>query len=440
MPATHSTLWDEILETVESRQPDLNRGWFPALQISGINHGTLTIRAANVAQYQYLESRCVDAFSEAAQEKTGRLLSVAFEIVPSESNPISQPFAFPEPNPAFTLDRFATGPCNRFAHAAISAFTQKENASYRSIYLHGPAGTGKTHLLHAAANVIRAASPTANVPCLQADFFASTFIRSMERDELSVFRSTIDDLEFLLLDDIEKLANRPLAQEEIFRAFNAAHSAGRPILITGHAAPTELTGLEERLRTRLSSCFVVAIDPPCHETRVLILRNLALRNGFELENDAATILAESSDLSAPELEHLLACADRWSNACGGLITAKLARSISSRPSIIDLPTANNILHGVAREYRLSADSIRETESKSKNKEPRAVAIYLTARLTDANSTEISRLFGSRTDAFIRRTIESTEERLRTDLSFRNKVTDLVADLATISQSKAQPTV
>ncbi|RME40860.1 MAG: chromosomal replication initiator protein DnaA, partial [Planctomycetota bacterium] len=347
MSKTTTTIWEDILAQVRLNHRDLVRGWFKDLELIGIEQGLVRIRTKNQAQADYLEQHCLGAFTEAAQAATGRLVAAVFEPEPAPPEEAGGPNGFSRLatgglplNPEYTFEHFVTGPCNRLAHAAAQAVAADPGRAYNPLFLHGPVGVGKTHLLQAITHELRHRHPNLRCHYISCETFTNDFIEAVEQGALHQFRFRYRHVDLLVIDDIQFLAERERSQEEFFHTFNTLHQSQRQIVLSADCSPAEIPSLEERLVSRFNSGLVARMDSPCLETRMAIVRSKARLRCIEVPEEVVRLIASRVDTNIRELEGALIKIDALSQTRSAPIDEALAREALALtpPRTVKIPT------------------------------------------------------------------------------------------------------
>ena len=206
-------------------------------------------------------------------------------------------------NPEYTFGTFVVGQGNQFAHAACHSVSEKPGKDVNPLFLCGPSGTGKTHLLNAVGNSIREKRPHMRICYISGERFLNDVVTSIRHHQMDKFRQRYrEKYDFLIIDDIHVIARTNSTQEEIFYTFNSFHEAGKQVVVASDKLPREMDGLEDRIRTRLEWGFTVDIQPPDVETRMAILRYKAERSGIIVPDDVVSLISQISRKSVRELE------------------------------------------------------------------------------------------------------------------------------------------
>jgi len=268
---------------------------------------------------------------------TGRPVSVAFKT-PEDEEPTSDvisPGRRAALDPAFTLDRFVTGPGNQLAHSTAAAVAERPGEAYNPLYVYGAAGLGKTHLLQGVVHA--AAGRYGDGQCLYVSCrtFVSDAIRAMEDGRGGELRERYGTVALLAFDDVHLLAGRERSEEEFFHILNLLSASRRQVVMAADRVPSEVPGLQDRLVSRLSAGLVVALDAPCLETRMAIVRDKARHLAIDLPAEVIRLVAERYESDVRQLTEALVRIDALSEFESGPITVELTNRVlkPSRPAL-----------------------------------------------------------------------------------------------------------
>lgn len=300
-------------------------------------------------------------------------------------------------NPAFTFENFVVGKSNQLARAAAYQVGVNPGAAYNPLFIYGGVGLGKTHLMHAVGNMILDGKPTANVAYVHSERFVGDMVSALRHNTISEFKRTYRSLDALLIDDIQFFAGKDRSQEEFFHTFNALLEDQQQIVLTCDRYPKEVSGLEERLKSRFGWGLTVAIEPPELETSVAILLSKAMLEGVELPEEIAFFIAKCVRSNVRELEGALRRVIANARFTGRPITMDFARE-----ALRDLlavqerkVTIENIQKTVAEYYKIRvADLLSKSRSRMVTR-PRQTAMTLAKELTNHSLPEIGDAFGGR---------------------------------------------
>ncbi len=328
----------------------------------------------------------------------------------------SSPFGTNVLNAAFTFENHIEGKSNQIARAATKQVSENPGAAYNPLFIYGGVGLGKTHLMHAAGNLIRQNRENAHVAYVHSERFVSDMVKSIETNSMNKFKNYYRSLDALLIDDIQFFADKDKSQEEFFHTFNTLLETGSQIILTSDKFPKEINNLQERLISRFESGLTVRIDPPELETRVAILKNKARKNKVDLNDEVAFLVAKKIRSNVRELEgalHRLVASSRFSNR------------------EIDLDLAKDTLQDLTlfQERKISIENIQKTvadffnirvadlKSKRRNRQiarPRQIAMALAKELTSMSLPDIGDAFGGRDHTTVIHACKKIDELTRTD--------------------------
>jgi chromosomal replication initiator protein len=230
-------------------------------------------------------------------------------------------------NPRYTFDAFVVGSGNQFAHAACQAVAERPSKAYNPLFLYGPVGMGKTHLMQAIGHEIKRRQPQASICYVSSEKFTNDMINSLRYDRMTSFRDRFRNVDALLVDDIQFLAGKKRTQEEFFHTFNALHESMKQIVIASDRSPKELAEIEDRLRSRFEWGRIADIQPPDLETKVAILMRKAEQEKVTLPADVARFVAQNIFSNARELEGALVRLVAHSSLTGSKITLPYAQQV-----------------------------------------------------------------------------------------------------------------
>ena len=334
-------------------------------------------------------------------------------------------------NPQFTFDNFVVGSSNRIAHGAAIAVSNNPGQVYNPLFIYGPPGVGKTHLLYAIANGIRKKNPGANVVYIKGDQFTNELITAIQTGKNVEFRSKYRDADLFLIDDIQFIAGKESTQEEFFHTFNKLYEEHKQIVMTSDRKPSDMLTLEDRLRTRFEWGLLVDIQSPDYETRMAIIKNKAISLGLELSDDICNYIAVNITNNVRQLEGTVKKIRAYVDLTGMALTLpNITRAIEDmfKNEGNALPTPNLIISQVCKFYSIEENVIRGTLKTKGIAEARQVAIYLIRELTNLSLPDIGKVF-SKDHSTIKHSIDKIDGMLKSgDSTLENHIRDIRANI------------
>ena len=327
-------------------------------------------------------------------------------------------------DPRFTFKNFVVGKSNEFAFAAARRVSENNLVSFNPLFLFGGVGLGKTHLMHAIAWDIKERDPKRKVVYLSAEKFMYEFVKSLRYRDTMSFKEKLRSVDILMIDDIQFIAGKESTQEEFFHTFNSLVGQSKQIIISGDRAPSDLDGLEERLRSRLSFGLVGEIHKADYELRLSILHTkIEAKKDVVVDDEIVQFLAKKISSNVRELE--------------GALRRLVAHSeLVNRP--LNLEVAKQLLHDLlkANDRKVSVEDIQKKVAEYFNirfndmisvrrsrvvARPRQVAMYLSKNFTPKSLPEIGRMFGGRDHTTVMHAIKKVQSLCKVDPSFAEHI-------------------
>lgn len=414
--------------------------WIQPLQCT-VTNTRVTITAPNGFVQRWVRDRFQARILDIARDRLGSEASVDLVLAerttasPQPASPVPEaPALKPAPpvrdisrlNPAFTFDTFVTGKANDLARAAARQVAEKPGSAYNPLFVYGGVGLGKTHLIHAIGNHLRARAPESKIRYIHAEQYVSDVVRAYQHKAFDDFKRYYHSLDLLLIDDIQFFSGKNRTQEEFFYAFNALVEAHKQVIITCDTYPKEISGIENRLISRFGWGLTVAVEPPELEMRVAILLKKADADGLVLDENVAFFIAKHIQSNIRELEGALKRVLAYSRFTGQPITVDLAREalrdvLASQSRQVSI---ENIQKTVADYYKIKVSEMYSKKRTRNVARPRQVAMALAKELTQMSLPDIGEAFGGRDHTTVLHACRKIAE-------LRGSSTDITSDIASL---------
>ncbi|MBJ7348047.1 MAG: chromosomal replication initiator protein DnaA [Thermoleophilaceae bacterium] len=388
--------------------------WLSQLYATGGDSATLFVSGSKRAR-SWVECRHMRSFTAAlaaaSQGQVRKLLlveeadghSLVSQTSKSVQNVVKQqqldgpPLSPSSFNPRYTFEQFVIGHGNRSAHAAALAVAELPAQAFNPLFIYGPPGQGKTHLLHAIANFHKQHSPEMQVTYLTAEAFAVAFRKGLTAGSIDAFKAQIRASDVLLIDDIQFLQKKVRTEEEFFHTFNALMENGRQLIVTADRMPRELTALAERMRDRFESGLVVDIDPPDNALLTTILRKRVQSDNIPFPDEAAlNAIAARVPGNIRSLEGALIRVCALSSLRAEPITGDLVDEVLRKiypTQQLRNSTVRDIQRVVSEHFGLNLEQLTSAARDRKIVRPRQIAMYLSCELTSDSLSAIAHEFG-----------------------------------------------
>src|SRR5688572_22654741 len=407
-----NSFWRHCLTHFEKELPPQQFAtWIKPLKVQ-TEGDVLTLIAPNRFALQWIRDKFCGRIQELAAERLKRSIDIRLLLAekevrtdaPATSTPATPDIPQPKPsrdisrlNPAFTFETFVTGKANELARAAAIQVAERPGAAYNPLFVYGGVGLGKTHLIHAIGNHLRARVPDSKIRYIHAEQYVSDVVRAYQHKAFDDFKRYYHTLDLLLVDDIQFFSGKSRTQEEFFYAFNALIEAHSQVVITCDTYPKEISGIESRLISRFGWGLTVAVEPPELEMRVAILLKKAEAEAVRLDEAVAFFLATHIQSNVRELEGGLKRVVAYARFTGGELSVDLARealrdllAIQNRQVSVE-----NIQKTVADYYKIKVSEMYSKRRSRNVARPRQVAMALAKELTQMSLPDIGEAFGGR---------------------------------------------
>lgn len=392
-------VWAKILGHMESRlSATVISTWFDDAEVVELTDEHLILYSPSEFRRDMIVRRCEGYIRDAMKDlfdKDINLIVFGDEELKIFQNKNKKP-EFIEFNPQFTFSNFVVGSSNTFAHGAAVAVANSPADSYNPLFIYGPSGLGKTHLLYAIAGQIHENHPDFNIIYIKGDQFTNEMIEALREGKNFEFRKKYRNADLFLVDDIQFIAGRESTQEEFFHTFNNLYENHKQIVLTSDRSPSDMLKLEDRLKTRFEWGLIADIQPPDYETRMAIIKNKAVNLGLDLPDDVCNYIAENITTNVRQIEGTVKKIRAYHELTGmKLDVSNVSRAIKDmyKGKTEALPTPALIISEVSRFYSVEESVLRGTLKNKGTAEARQIAMYLIRKLTNLSLPDIGREFG-----------------------------------------------
>jgi chromosomal replication initiator protein len=444
---SHLSLWETAKSELRNTLPRADyETWISSLQPLSILEGKiLVLEAPSVLTEAWVNSNYAEMLRRQLTLVAGRNMDyrltasvdAAREVTPAPA-PVARASrqATASPAPAIkatnTFDNFIVGPENEMAHGASLAVAKEPGHYYNPLFIHGPTGLGKTHLMHAIAHSVYAANPQARIAYISSETFTNDFIQALQTGSVASFRRRYRELDLLLIDDIHFLAGKESTQDEFFHTFNELHNNHKQVVLTSDRPASEIAKLQERLVSRFQWGMVCSIQAPGLETRIAILRKKAAARGLDLQPEIAEFIASRIARNVRNLEgavtRIVGLVGMTRKPLELTQVEKLLHDILVEEASHTL-TAEVIQRKVAEHYRIQMSDMTSKRRMQNIAFPRQVAMYLATQLTGMSLVSIGQAFGGRDHGTVIHARKTVVNQMEVDANVRRTVEYLRAQLS-----------
>ena len=418
-------IWQLVKESFDDVLPEsVSDLWFGNIKVVSFENNCITISTDFKTGYNVVKERYLETIKAKFSEILGFPIDVELILVNPDTKPSidytpmirnaqgetaekeegATPFVIPQNyNFEYTFENFIVGNSNKFAHAACVAIAANPATNYNPLFIYGPSGIGKTHLMSAVVNEIKKKNPMASVVYINSEDFTNELIESLSKQQMDKFREKYRKCDILLIDDVQFIAGKVSTQEEFFHTFNALYDSHKQIILSSDRPPRDISHLEDRLKSRFEWGLIADIQAPDLELRIAIIKKKAEQVNIEIPNDVLTLLAENLRSNIRQIEGAIKKLSALSFLSGKKISLELAKDCLSELLIGVEPinvTIDKIYAAVFKKYGIKKEEILGLKRNKEIANARHICVYLIREITEMSFPNIGKIFGGRDHATI----------------------------------------
>lgn len=438
-------LWSKIRSQIKEQISNANfKTWFSQASLEVLEENRLTICVPSafikdqlILRYDELIKACAfnvleknieitylidpsKALKKAEKLDKKFLEDDIFQINPPSFQPPTSPL-----NPKYSLENFVVGLTNNLAYAAAQAIVQNPGTSYNPLFIYGPSGVGKTHLMHGIGNALLSKNPYLKVIYAPSEKFMNDLVESIQNKKTGDFRQKYRYCDILLIDDIQFIAGKDSTQEEFFHTFNELYSKSSQIILTSDRPPTEMQKLESRLLSRFQGGLMVDIQLPDFDTRLAILKSKLLEKGESLNEEYLKLIAESVESNTRELEgKLIQFIQLTKFSHGQIDEATIQRTLGKPQTKTNSLDQKKILGGIQQYFNIKASDITGPRRQKELVIPRQIAMYLMYEECRIPMEKIGQILGGRDHTTVLHGIEKIRTSINRDRELQRLVIEV----------------
>ena len=413
--------------------------WFKPIKIASIKDQAVTLDIPNRFFKEWIEDSYPNLIKDSLETVVGYPVTLKYRVEEKQDTTQQKIISQLENkrirlankgiylNPKYTFENFITGNSNQFAHAAAIAVAESPGKTYNPLFIYGGVGLGKTHLMHAIGNKVMTGKQDVSVLYVSSEQFTNEVVSAIRHEKMSELKEKYRNLDLLLLDDVQFIANKTATQEEFFYTFNALYEKQKQIVISCDRPPKEISDVTDRLRSRFNMGLIADIQPPDIETKIAIIYKKAEMMGKKIPEDVIYYLASKIKSNIRELEGSLIRIAAQSPLTGEEINVETTKKIlkdiihdDERPITIE-----NIQKTVCDFYNLKLTDIKARKRTKEIALPRQVAMYIGKQITDLSLNDIGKAFGGKDHATVIYACKQIEERRGKDETFNRMIENLL---------------
>lgn len=427
-------LWNNVLSKIEASVSKANFAtWFRETKISGFDNGVVFLSVPNTFVQEWLLKKFHQLILKNLRESSESIHALEYVIkeeskaknqyIPTKGSvatrelPLSEYYVNKEDNlnPRYTFESFVVGPFNELAHAAAQAVIKNLGVAYNPFFVYGNSGHGKTHLIQAIGNAVKAVDPSKKVYYFTSERFINDYVTSVQGNKVSQFKDKYRKYDVLIMDDVQFLSGKEKTQEELFHLFNIMKDGNKHIIFSCDKHPNFVTGLEDRLKSRFAAGMVIDIPAPDHESRVAIIKSKCASINLFLDEEVIDYLSDSIRGNIRDLEgviNLIVCQTETKNRPLNLNEIKdLVKNSVKQKKLLSYKEVVKIISDF---YKIEEESIYEKTRKKEIIKPRQIIMYILREDFSISYPSIGEKLGGRDHTTVIHSCEKIKKEVKSD--------------------------
>lgn len=441
----NQTLWEDSLKEIENIISSANfNTWFKETFLIKLDDGVAYIGVPNAFIKDWIVKKFYTTILKTLRERENGVRSIDFVVAKIDKrkpdtkkeklikdNNVAFPLAEyvvnkeDNINPKYTFDSFVIGPFNELAYAASWAIIKQPGVVYNPLFIHGSTGHGKTHLIQAVGNQIKANFPNKRIFYLTSEKFMHEYVTAVQNNRVPIFKEKYRKYDVLIMDDIQFLENKKSTQEELFHLFNSLYENNRQIIFSSDIHPNFIPGLEDRLKSRFSQGMIIDIPPPDHESRLQIIKKKSAQSNIFLSDEIINFLAETIEGNIRELEgvvNIIAMQTQVKNKPLSIPEIKDLIKNTSKPK--KMMSVADLIKTVAEFYGLNTESLCDKTRKKEVVRPRQIAMYILREDFNVSFPTIGDKMGGRDHTTVIHSCEKIKNDLKVDKLLEQQISEI----------------
>ncbi len=437
-------LWNNVLLEIETSVSKANFAtWFKETKISGFEDGTVYLSVPNTFVQEWLTKKFHPLILKLLRQSSESIHALEYVIkeeskqknqyIPTKNTTIAKELPLAEHyinkednlNPRYTFESFVVGPFNELAYAAAQAVIKSPGIAYNPFFIYGSTGHGKTHLIQAIGNAVKAKDPSKKIFYFTTEKFTSDYTNSVQANKVEQFKEKYRKYDMIIMDDVQFLSGKEKTQEELFHLFNIMKDNNKHVVFSCDKHPNFVTGLEDRLKSRFSAGMVIDIPAPDHESRVAIIKSKCSSINLFLSDDVIDYLADSIKGNIRDLEgviNLIVCQTETKNRTLNLNEVKelVKNSIKQKK----LLSYKEVIKIISDFYKIEEETIYEKTRKKEVIKPRQIIMYILREDFSISYPSIGEKLGGRDHTTVIHSCEKIKKDMKVDMLLLKEIQEI----------------